>query len=167
MRVCIFEEVNKSHLPFLTEMYNYYILNTTATFFTKCLTQDEMANLLFFENPRYITYVIKNNQNICGYCGLIQYKDKDAYDYTAEVTLYLAPEYTGKGLGKLAMEFIEDIAMGRKFHVLIGIICDENEASKKLVEKCGYEKCAHYREVGRKFGRWLDVVVYQKILPSS
>jgi phosphinothricin acetyltransferase len=80
------------------------------------------------------------------------------------VTIYLKPEYTGKGVGSRALEFLEKVAVEKKFHVLLAIICGENEQSINLFMRRGFEKCGHYREVGRKFGRLLDVVSYQKII---
>jgi phosphinothricin acetyltransferase len=70
----------------------------------------------------------------------------------------------GRGLGGRGAQFIEDVAKSNGIHVLVATICGENEASIRLFERNGYEKCAHFREVGKKFGRWLDVVAYQKIL---
>lgn len=91
-------------------------------------------------------------------------KKREAYDSTAEATVYLKPGFTGKGIGNLAVKFIEEYALTQGFHALIALICGENTESIKVFEKNGYEKCAHYKEVGKKFGQWLDVVAYQKII---
>ncbi|HEX3006597.1 MAG TPA: GNAT family N-acetyltransferase, partial [Bacteroidales bacterium] len=101
---------------------------------------------------------------VVGYVILGYYKPRQAYDFTSEVTIYLHPEQTGKGIGNQAMEFIEKIARERKFHALLGVICSENEASIRLFKKFGYWECANFKEVGLKYGRLLDVVVYEKIL---
>ena len=93
-----------------------------------------------------------------------QHKKKQAYDGSAEVTIYLKPEYLGQGIGSTSLKFIEEFAKDKGFHVLIATICKENEKSKFLFEKHGYEQCAHYREVGYKFGRKLDIITYQKII---
>lgn len=79
-------------------------------------------------------------------------------------TLYLKPEFTGKGIGREAVAFIEGIAIDKKIKVLVASVSSENIASIKLCQRMGYEQCAHYREVGEKFGRILDVIDYQKIL---
>ena len=128
------------------------------------LSLDDMRKLVFFTNPKYKTFVMLEKQRLCGYVLLTRYKSREAYDGTAEVTIYLHLDTLGKGLGSLALTSIEEIARQQQFHVLIGIICGENSRSINLFEKHGYTKCAHYREVGKKFGRWLDVVDYQKIL---
>lgn len=164
MQNYVFEKVKEEHIDELLDIYTYYILNTTATFHEKPLTVEEMKELVFFENPRYEAYVIKNESEICGYVILTQFKKREAYDNTGEVTVYLKNNYTGKGIGSYALNYIEAIARNKEFHVLVAIICGENEKSIKLFERYGYEKCAHYKEVGKKFGKWLDVVAYQKIL---
>ena len=64
----------------------------------------------------------------------------------------------------MAIRYIEEFAKKQKLHVLVATICGENEASIHLFAKNGYVKCAHYKEVGQKFGQLLDVVAYQKIL---
>ena len=95
---------------------------------------------------------------------LFRSKNREAYDTTAEVTIYLKHDCIGKGIGSAALTYIEDYAMDKNFHVLIATITGENEQSIRTFDKNGYEKCAHYKQVGKKFDRWLDVVAYQKIL---
>lgn len=160
---CVFREIEEDHLADILDIYNYYILNTTATFHSKPLTVDEMKELVFFENPKYKTFVILEGHEVNGYVILTQYKKREAYDNTGEVTIYLKHNHIGKGIGSKALKYIEDYAKKYDFHVLIAIICGENEGSISLFEKSDYLKCAHYKEVGNKFGEWLDVVAYQKI----
>lgn len=164
MPKCDFEKVKEEHLQEILDIYTYYVLNTTATFHEKPITVEEMKELVFFEDPRYEAYVIKDGTRICGYVILTQYKKREAYDNTGQVTVYLKKDCISKGIGIYALNYIETIAKNKEFHVLIAVICGENEKSIRLFERNGYEKCAHYKEVGKKFGRWLDVVAYQKIL---
>jgi phosphinothricin acetyltransferase len=164
MKECIFEEIREEHLPTVLEIYNYYILNSTATFHDHLLTIDEMREIVFFSNPRYKSFVINCNHEIYGYCILTQFKKREAYDVTAEVTVYLKHDCVGRGLGSLAVQHIETVARHNGIHSLLAVICGENTQSIRLFEKNGYNKCSHYREVGRKFGKLLDVVCYQKIL---
>jgi L-amino acid N-acyltransferase YncA len=161
-----FEELGNKHLAEITEIYNYYILNSTATFHGRRLSVDEMKELVLFDDPKYKTYIVLQDNILCGYVILSQYKKREAYNDTAEITIYLKPDLTGKGIGSIVMNFIEGIAKKLNLHVLVATISGENSKSIKLVEKNGYFKCAHYKEVGRKFGKLLDVVAYQKILGS-
>lgn len=72
----IFEEIRNEHLPFVLEIYNYYVLNTTATFHSRELSINEMKEIVFFENPKYKTFVINENGEISGYVLLTQHKKR-------------------------------------------------------------------------------------------
>lgn len=159
-----FDEIKEEHLDEVLKIYTHYVLNTNATFHAHALSKDEMRELVFFENPKYKTFVIKSADTINGYAILTQHKKREAYDGTAEVTVYLKPECIGKGIGSQAIKFIEDIAKQQNIHVLIAIICGENSKSINLFARNGFSKCAHYKEVGKKFGQLLDVIAYQKII---
>jgi L-amino acid N-acyltransferase YncA len=159
-----FIEASEEHILDLLNIYNYYVLNTTATFHSKSLTEEAMKGLIFFNNPKYRTFVIIKDEIISGYVYLTQHKSREAYDRTGEVTVYLRPDNVGAGIGSLAVEYIEKFAKEHDFHVLIATISGENYKSIKVFERNGYEKCAHYKQVGSKFNQWLDVVAYQKIL---
>lgn len=153
-----------SDFDFVKEVYDHYILNSTATFHTEKITIDELKEAILTDHPIYKSFLIQNDDVVCGFCYISQYKKRQAYDRTAEVTVYLHPDFHGKGIGVRTLKMLEDEAMKVKLSVLMGIITGENDASIRLFEKCGYEKCAHFKQVGEKFGRVLDVVAYQKIL---
>jgi L-amino acid N-acyltransferase YncA len=146
------------------EIYDYYILNSTATFHTEKITIEELRNTILINHPKYKACLIDYKGEICGYCYISQYKKRQAYDRTAEITIYLKPDYFGLGIGKEVLHRLEMIAGENNICVLIGIISGDNLASIRLFEKCGYEKCAHFKKVGKKFDKIIDVVAYQKIL---
>jgi len=123
-----------------------------------------MRGILLPNYPRFGSWWVSLDGAFAGYVILARYKPRQAYDGTAELTIYLDPSMTGKGIGRACVEFLEARAAERGFHALLAIICAENEASIRLFKAAGYWECARYREVGLKFGRLLDVVSYQKIL---
>lgn len=157
-------ELQENDLEIVKEIYDHYILHSTATFYTDVLSIEELKKTIKPGHPKYKSFLIQYNNSICGYCYISQYKNRQAYDRTAEFTLYLKPEFTGKGIGKYAMEELEKIARELQFKVLIGIISANNKQSIALCKKCGYKKCAHFKQVGEKFGKILDVVAYQKLI---
>lgn len=159
-----FEKITPELVSEVREIYLYYINNSTATFHKHEVSMDEMKELVIFNNPKYESYVIKKENSICGYVILTQYKVREAFDQTAEVTIYLKHGYEGLGIGRCAIEFIEERARTKEIHTLIALICGENKASLKLFKRSGYEVCAHYKEVGYKFDRWLDLISLQKII---
>jgi phosphinothricin acetyltransferase len=159
-----YEEMKEEHLQAVLDIYNYYVLNSTATFHIEPLSLNEMKEIALSKEKRFCSFVIIKDGVIIGYTLLAHYKKRGAYDKTAEITMYLKPGSEGKGVGSEALRFLEEEAKKNDFHTLLGIICGENTASIRMVEKAGYTKCAHYKEVGVKFGRYLDIVSYQKIL---
>jgi phosphinothricin acetyltransferase len=161
-----FQPAAENDLAAMLELYNFYIMNTTATFDHGKITPEEFRQRLFIGHEKYKTYLIRLGDDTVGFCFLTQYRKKAAYDRTAEIGLYLKPEFTGKGIGRLVVTFLEEIAVSKGIGVIIASISGENTASIKLFQKMGYEKCAHYKQVGEKFGRFVDVVDYEKILVS-
>jgi len=157
-------ELKETDFHLVKEIYDHYILNSTATFHTNLITIEELKSVILTNHPKYKSFLINYEGEICGYCYIAQYKKRQAYDRTAEITIYLKPEYSGKGIGKATIEKLEDMAKSKEICVLIGIISGDNLPSIKLFEKCGYEKCAHFKQVGQKFNKILDVVAYQKII---
>lgn len=162
-----FLPVIDQHLPSILEIYNHYILHTTATFSIEPLTIEEIKKVVVSGHPRFPTFVIVDGEEVIGYVLLARYKPREAYDRTAEVTIYLKEGQVGRGIGKLAMSFIEETAHKLNFKVLLGVICKENEESIRIFEKFGYFQCAHFIQVGEKFGKILDVVIYEKLLISG
>ena len=160
-----YEPVNPDHIPALQEIYNEYVLTSTATFHYEPRTEAEMTEMLIFNDPQYLSesWVIRWEGAVAGYVYFSPYKKREAYKCSSEVTLYLKAEFTGMGIGTQALKMMEERAGNAGVHTLLSVICGENASSIRLFEKCGYEKCAHLRDVGRKFGRLLDVVMYQKI----
>ncbi len=150
-------------IPLIKNIYDYYIENTTATYYTEKIPISELKEFIPVNHKKYKSFLIKCDNEPCGFCYFTHYKTRQAYDRTAEVSLYLKPEYTGRGIGKEVLKHLEKVAKENGISVLIGIISGDNENSIKLFAKSGYEKCAHYKQIGEKFNKILDVVSYQKI----
>ena len=159
-----FRPIEAADVGSLLPVYNHYVRTSTATFHTEEIDAGTFEALLFPGYPRYDSWAVLADGALAGYVILARYKPREAYDGSAEVTIYLDQAFAGKGLGSAALAFVEARARERAFHNLLAIICGENMASIRLFEKYGYKKCAHYHEVGRKFDRWLDVVSYEKLL---
>jgi phosphinothricin acetyltransferase len=157
-----YSPVTNSDLPAILAIYNHYILNSTATFHSGILSENDLEEFLFASHPKYPSFLIKDNDKMIGYCFVTHYKKRQAYDRSAEVSIYLKPEFTGKGIGLSALNHLETAAKMAGIHVLVGTICGENHASIRLMEKAGYLRCAHLKNIGEKFGKILDVVMFQK-----
>ena len=159
-----FVDITEQDFEIIKEIYDYYIENSTSTYYTEKITIEELKEFIPFQNKKYKSFLIKAENECCGFCYISQYKKRQAYDRTAEISLYLKTEYTGKGIGKIVLDYLERVAKKNGISVLIGIISGDNEYSLKLFEKNGYEKCGHFKQIGEKFNKILDVVTNLKII---
>lgn len=148
----------------ITEVYNRYITDTTVSFETAPLTVEQMAARIAEISSKYPYFVAETDGEIVGYCYAHPWKERAAYSATLETTIYLRPYNAGKGIGRLLMNHLIEECQAAGFHALIACITADNAASCAFHEKLGFAKCSEFREVGCKFGRWLDVVDYQLIL---
>jgi len=154
----------QEHIEDALQIYNYYIENSTATFSIEPIGPNAMEKLAFSGLERFPAFVLLVEGKVVGYSLLNRYKPREAYDKTAEVTIYIAQEHLKKGYGQQALEHLINQAKRHDFHALLAVICQENTGSLRLFEKNGFFQCAHFKEVGEKFNRVLDVVVYERIL---
>lgn len=159
-----FTPITSADLPAINKIYSWYVHNSTATFHTESVRDDELLEFLHIGHPRYKSFLIFQDNALAGYCFLTAHKKRQAYDRTAEVTIYLDPVCRGKGVGPAALDYLEAAAHSAGFKNLVGVISGDNAGSIRLFEKAGYKKCAHFKNVGEKFGIVLDVVAYQKEL---
>lgn len=159
-------EMKKEWVGQALEIYQWYVRNSTATFQISDISERDMENLLFSNDPRYGSWALLQDGRLLGYCILSQFKPREAFSRTAELTIYLSRASAGRGFGKLMLNHLETKAKERNMHSLIALVCGENEASIALFSKAGYSECARYHEVGFKFGKVLDLVCFEKILPD-
>lgn len=159
-----FEEMSDKFLDGALELYNYYIHNSTATFHKHTFSVPEMKGLILFRDKRYRTFAVLDDGTFGGYVTLCPFDIREAYDSTAEVTVYLDSAHISQGIGGRSLRYIEKFAQAGGFHALVARVCGENSKSLRLFEKNGYLKCAAYKEVGEKFGRKLDLVCFEKII---
>lgn len=102
--------------------------------------------------------------NLMGFASYGPFRNFPAYKYTVEHSVYVDKRYRGRGLGRQLLERAILIAEAQGYHAMIGVIDAENQASISLHERLGFQRCGEIREVGFKFGRWLNLVIYQKLL---
>jgi len=157
-------EAKFSDARMIAEIYNYYILNTIITFELAPITPQEIVTRMekYKDVGPYLVY--EENGEVIGYAYVSKFRERKAYEHSVESTIYLKNGFGGKGLGsKLYSELLSRVSSKR--HAIIGGIALPNEESIKLHEKCGFRKVGHFSEVGRKFGKWIDVGFWQKGRP--
>lgn len=147
-------------------IYNHYIANTVVTFEEEALSDEAMSARIREAQGAQLPWLVAQEEagEVLGYAYASRWNGRCAYRYAVEITVYLAPGAASRGLGSRLYEVLFDELRKRSMHAVIGGIALPNEASIALHEKFGMEKVAHFREVGFKFGRWVDVGYWQGML---
>ncbi|MCX6004825.1 MAG: GNAT family N-acetyltransferase [Chloroflexi bacterium] len=147
----------------ITEIYNQAILHTTATFDTEPKSAEDQQKWFAEHNSQYPVLVAEKDSAVTGWASLSRWSDRCAYSGTAEISLYIAEGERGKGIGRKLFEAI--LLEGQKagLHTVIARIVEGNAASIHLCESAGFIPIGTMREVGRKFGKLLNVLLLQKI----
>jgi L-amino acid N-acyltransferase YncA len=151
----------------ISEIYNYYIENTTVTFEEIALSEKEMKERIEKISSKYPFLVWEENGQVIGYAYATEWKVRAAYRNSVEATIYLKNGHSGKGIGKqLYDELFRQIKENKdlNIHAIIGGIALPNEASVALHEKFGFQKVAHFKEVGCKFQQWIDVAYWELLI---
>lgn len=149
----------------ITLIYNHFILETDISFETEPLTVDEMKQRIAGVAPRYPYIVVETEGRIVGYAYVHEWSTRPAYAATVESSIYLSPEIAGQGIGGELLGELETRCKERGIEVVLALITATNKASCRFHEHAGYEKVGHLSGVGHKFGRTLDVAIYEHKLP--
>ena len=161
----IIRQATENDLPQILEIYNDIIKNTTAVYYYEPHTL-EMRRKWFMEKQEkgFPVFVADENGIILGMSTIGPFRIPTAYQYTVENTVHVAADARGKGIGKLLMPPIIEAAKQMNMHAIIAGIDAGNEVSLHLHKSFGFEEVAHFKEVGYKFGGWLDLKFLELIL---
>ena len=154
------------HLDAIRGIFNEAIANSTA------LYEDEPRSAEFMESwleakqkGKYPVLGVTNDEGVLmGFATYGPFRPHPGYRFTVEHSIYVDDRFRGQGLGKLLLQRIVAAAEAQGYHTMIGVIDADNAASITLHERHAFSQCSHIRHAGFKFGRWLDVVMYQRVL---
>jgi phosphinothricin acetyltransferase len=153
-------------LPGILAIYNEAVLNTTASYDYEPGTLEN--RVVWFEDhvrDNFPVFVAVNEAGrVVGWSALNRYRERKGYQFTAENSVYVAADVRGRGIGKLLLRPLVFAARERGLHAILAGIDAQNEASIRLHASFGFVKVAHFKQVGFKFGRWLDVVYMELLL---
>jgi L-amino acid N-acyltransferase len=155
---------DRSDASGILAIYNHYVSNSTALFDLVPRTLEEQEEWIEQHSGGHPAVVAELAGDIVGFGSLSRYRSRPAYATTVEDSVYLLDGHQGRGIGRLILSELVRLAETHGFHAIIARITGENDASIKLHARCGFEVVGTEREVGRKFGRWLDVVEMQRML---
>jgi L-amino acid N-acyltransferase YncA len=145
-------------------IYNHYVRNTIITFEETPISKEMMKDRIAEATVSLPWVVWEDNEEIRGYAYASKWKTRSAYRFSVESSIYLQPDFIGKGTGKILYEALISELRNRSLHTVIGGIALPNENSVALHERLGFIKVAHFKEVGRKFDQWIDVGYWELLL---
>jgi len=149
----------------IAEIYNHYVTTSVISFEEEEVTASEMANrILAIQSVSLPWLVAIEGERIVGYAFASNWKARAAYKFSAEVTVYVRKGLGGSGIGSALYSQLLPTLKSRGLHMVMGGIALPNDASVRFHEKFGFKKVAHFREVGFKFNRWIDVAYWQRTL---
>lgn len=152
-------------LSAIKDIYNYAVLNTTATYDINPRDDKYFANMLSEHTGKYLLAVYEDNGDIIGYVALSQFSRRDAYDITAELSVYVKNDCQNRHIGTQLIEYaLQEAQKNNRFLTVVSLITSENEHSIYLHKQFGFEFGGKIKNAGFKFNRMLGVDIYYKNL---
>lgn len=156
------------HAEAILAIFNDAIVNSTALYDYKPRTREVMS--AWFETKRKgrfpVIGVESDSGELMGFGSYGTFRAFPAYQYTVEHSVYVDARFRGQGIGKRLLSEVIAAAQSQNYHVLVGVIDAANSVSIRLHESLGFQKSGTINQAGFKFGRWLDIVFFQLILPT-
>lgn len=159
--------VQRKDAEVICSIYNHYIRNSVITFEEGPVSINEMQERIDLATDELPWLVFEEKGRIQGYAYASKWKGRCAYRFSVESTVYLSIESKGKGIGYQLYKALIDRLANLSYHSIIGGIALPNPASVALHEKLGFEKVAHFREVGWKMDRWVDVGYWELLIRNA
>jgi len=161
-------DAGEEDLAAILDIYNDVIINTTAVYSEKPHTL-QMRKEWYHErvNNNFPVYVAEANGKIAGFSSFGHFRAWPCYRYTVEVSVYVEQSFRGKGISKILLGALIDRARAMNIHAIIAGISADNEISIKLHQSFGFKEVANFKEVGYKFGRWLDLKFLELLIDNN
>lgn len=165
MEIVVLRPATTNDADSIARIYNHYVLNTIITFEENEVSAEQMAERICEVASASLPWLVAEQAGqIVGYAYATKWKARTAYRFSVESTVYIESGVIGQGLGSKLYEALFALLKDRGIHIVIAGIALPNPASIALHEKFGLQKVAHFKEVGFKFNRWLDVGYWQVAL---
>ncbi len=148
----------------LARIYNEEVLGSTVTLDLVPRTIAEQRAWVARHAGAHPAIVAVEKENVAGFAALSPYRQRPAYSTTVEDSVYVASDHRGQGVGGMLLERLVELGTAHGFHAAIARCSSENVASVALHRSCGFTVVGIEREVGRKFGKWVDIMVMERML---
>ena len=142
--------VHQKDASAIANLYNYYVINTTITFEETPINKKEMGNRIQNHQPEHHWMVVDLDNKIVGFAVANSWKNRSAYRFTKEISVYIAPNNQRNGWGKQLYTKLLKILQKEGIHTVLAGITIPNESSIKFHESMGFEKVGHFKETGFK-----------------
>jgi phosphinothricin acetyltransferase len=157
-------DATQADAPAINDILNHYVLNSTATFITEPVTLQERLIWLGERLKAHPVVAAELSGALVGWGALGSFRTRAAYAYTVEISVYVHGDFHRRGIGRAIAEELLTRARALGHHVVVGGCCSESTASIALLQSFGFSQVGQFRQVGRKFDRWLDVVFFELLL---
>ena len=148
----------------ICSIYNHYVRETTITFEEAPVSIKEMERRIGEISAAYPWFIFDDGVYITGYAYVSKWKERIAYRFSAEITVYIKQGHEGKGIGTELYKHLIEAARKKSIHALLAGIALPNERSIALHEKFGFTKIAQFNEIGFKQNKWIDVGYWELVL---
>jgi L-amino acid N-acyltransferase YncA len=149
------------------QIYNHEVATSTATFDLVPRSLDEQRRWIGARSGAHAVVVAEDDGEIVGFASLSPWRDRPAYATSVEDSVYVHRDHQGRGIGKTLLAELVRVGRAHGFHAVFARIVGGHESSVALHRALGFEVVGTEREVGRKFGKWLDIVVMELLLTSK
>ena len=149
----------------ILDIINYNILHSTALYDYNIRNYEQQQAILEDKtNKGFPVLVAELNEELVGFGMYSEFRFREAYKFTVEHSVYVSEKHIGKGIGKVLLSELIQLAKAQGLHTMIGVIDSENQGSIEFHEQCGFKTVGIIKESGYKFDRWLDSVFMQLLL---
>jgi L-amino acid N-acyltransferase YncA len=149
-------------LPAVADIYNHAVRHTTATLDTEEKTLADMTDWLVHHDDRYRAIGAEHDGRLVAYGCLSPFASRGGYRVSAEISIYVAPESQGAGVGRQVCGWLSEHAGQAGFATVLGLTTSTNTASRRMLERLGYVRGGALTRIGRKHGELIDLTIYQR-----
>lgn len=162
--VVVLRAIKHEDLKYINHIYNDLLHNTTAVLESEAWSWEKRFSWFLAYKENYGIWVAERNGIVVGWASLVPYLCKKRYPYTGEDSVFVDRRMHRQGIGCQLLSHVLEEAQRRGLHTVVASIAAGNEASLALHAKFGYSQAGRLREVAHKNGRWLDLILMEKML---
>ena len=160
-------DARESDATAIAGIYNPFVESSIVTFEEQPVSPDEIARRIRNVQEASLPWIVAlAGERLVGYAYATPWRPRSAYRFSVELSIYISPDFFRRGIGSRLYAALIPALKRKGVRTLLGGVALPNPASVGMLERAGFEKVAHLREVGYKLGQWIDVAYWQRKLPD-